>query len=446
MKNNNVVTTVLWVVSSILALATVAFGVGFFMQKAETANLRQDLEYVYERSFYELVDNVNNIEIDLSKLAVTGTVSAKQKILDKIISETELAQSNIASLPVESAEIRNSLGFINHTNGYCTSLLRKIAKGENLSNDDLENIDSLYDSAKEIKGEMNRFATLLAANYKIIDNIQKTNDEMTEFTKNFSGMEEPSVDYPELIYDGPFSESVMNKEVRGLDKKEVTQDEAQRFLSEKLEDVSGLNYTGDTDGRFSTYNFTVTYNNGSKAYAQVTKQGGFLLTYAKAYDPKRIVKTQDECVAKALDFANKLGLSDMQAVWTAESQQELYINLVYTKNNVVVYPDLVMAKVAMDTGEVLGWEAMSYAYNHVERNPESPKLSLSDAEKRIPDELEKVKSRVAIIPGEFAGEILAYEFECRRNGNTFYVFINAHTGEQENIMRVVETDDGTLLM
>ena len=32
------------------------------------------------------------------------------------------------------------------------------------------------------------------------------------------------------------------------------------------------------------------------------------------------------------------------------------------------------------------------------------------------------------------------------NGNTFYIYINADTGEQEKIMRVIDTDDGELLM
>ena len=54
--------------------------------------------------------------------------------------------------------------------------------------------------------------------------------------------------------------------------------------------------------------------------------------------------------------------------------------------------------------------------------------------------------RLAIIPNDYVGESLAYEFMCVSNGATYYIYVNAETGKQINILKVVETDDGNLLM
>ena len=55
-------------------------------------------------------------------------------------------------------------------------------------------------------------------------------------------------------------------------------------------------------------------------------------------------------------------------------------------------------------------------------------------------------TKLAIIPNDYVGETLTYEFMCINEGATYYVYVNAKTGEQVNILKIIETDDGNLLM
>ena len=43
-------------------------------------------------------------------------------------------------------------------------------------------------------------------------------------------------------------------------------------------------------------------------------------------------------------------------------------------------------------------------------------------------------------------EVLTYEFMGERNGDTYYVYIDANTGVEVDIFKVVKTTEGTLLM
>jgi len=43
------------------------------------------------------------------------------------------------------------------------------------------------------------------------------------------------------------------------------------------------------------------------------------------------------------------------------------INYAYKQGDVVVYPDLIKVKIALDNGEVIGFESKGYLSNHTER-------------------------------------------------------------------------------
>ena len=51
------------------------------------------------------------------------------------------------------------------------------------------------------------------------------------------------------------------------------------------------------------------------------------------------------------------------------------------------------------------------------------------------------QGRLALIPLRETREVLAYEFECHQNG-VYYIYIDARTGEEVNILYVIEDDLG----
>ena len=54
--------------------------------------------------------------------------------------------------------------------------------------------------------------------------------------------------------------------------------------------------------------------------------------------------------------------------------------------------------------------------------------------------------RLAVIPTEWESEILCYEFKGTINDTDYLVYINAETGEEEDILLIVDTPNGILTM
>ena len=294
-----------------------------------------------------------------------------------------------------------------------------------------------------IQNILNDFVTSINYNFSIL--AQSAEIETSGLTNMFESMQAEGVKYPTLIYDGPFSQSTTQKEVKGLPSNEVSQEEAQKVIEKVYGSVSDLKFEGNTTGTFETYNFSFTTETGKSFYAQVTKRGGLLLnvtSYGVNDTDEALSLTQ--CKAKAEEFAKNLGL-DVESVWATTLSGMAYINLTPVVGSVIIYPDMIKVKVSTSTGEILGWEATSYAYNHIERTNLVTTISLDEARKKVGSQLSIQTERIALIPQDYNKETLTYEFMCTFDEATYYVYIDATTGIETQVLKIIETTNGELL-
>ena len=434
------------VLASVLSVGAITFtAISWGNTASALGDYKDQLEYVYQRNLFELIDNVSNVETDLSKLQVSSSVGVQQKYLSTIIANTNSAQNNLATLPIEHTAIDKTTTFINQLSGFCLIQSRKLSVGQSISLDDMDQVDKLHSASEDIKFELNKLSTLIMNGYRIVDNTKDPSEFTNDFSDQFSGIKNDVVEYPTLIYDGPFSDSVTNKTIKGLSKNEINAEEAKRVLSQAFGNYT-INSESVSQGDFDTFNFDIQVDEANY-YVQITKKGGFLLSVnSQADDSSQKNKTLDECSAIAENFATKLGLKEAKTAWSTINNGFAYINLTSWVDNVLIYPDMIKVKVDMSTGRIVAWEAREWAYNHVVRNNLSPSIDEIQARAQVPTELDIRRVRLAVIPNDYVGETLTWEFMCIFSGATYYVYIDANTGEEVNILRVIETDDGNLLM
>ena len=156
--------------------------------------------------------------------------------------------------------------------------------------------------------------------------------------------------------------------------------------------------------------------------------------------------TTEKAILTAENFAKKLGLENMKSVWSASSQEICYINLAPIIDDIVMYPDLIKVKIDLKNYSVVGWESSGYAYNHIERDDLIPTLSENDAKRLVSQNLKIENQRLCVIPLDYVGEVLAYEFEGEHNGFKFYLYIDAENGSQVRVLKVVQTEQGELVL
>lgn len=427
---------------AILGASTLGLGVAYGVTQNKVDTYGTQLENVYQKNYYELVDNVNNADMEMSKLLNATNSAYQKKMLTEIASASKNMQNNIALLPLTGEDVLESVRFVNQLSGYTTILEEKLANGAELTTEDLEMLQELHMALISMKDNLNRISMDMRNGYSILDASNEMNGDLNSFTIDFNQIKANDVDYPTMIYDGPFSDSVVNQKVKGLSGDEITEEEAGDVLGKVFKDISSYTYNGKTEGKFETYNFDVVTSDNQELYAQVTIQGGHVLTVSgqNASDVKNFDMQTGEKIAK--EFAKANGVENPEIVWSEELNNQAYFNITPKENGIILYPDLVKVKVDLEYGNVIGYDAISYWTNHTDRNLGSA----SDVTVSLPSGFKVVSKRLVLAPLDYNREVLCYEYQCEKEGITYYFYFNAKTGAEENILKVVETTDSSKLM
>lgn len=403
------------------------------------------LENSYQKSFSELVNNINNIEVNLSKALITQDNVKKQELYQKINQQCTLCATNLSNLPINHESIMETTKFVNQLGGFSYYLSHKLEEGSSLSEADNTSINELYNWCVYVQTVINNFAGEINSGYNILDNTFMGDTE-TDFDKMFANTSATGTEYPTLIYDGPFSDSLKNKQLRGINGEDVTVEQAEEKIRQAFAEykVKNLEYTGTIAGIFEGYNFSFETTH-RKYYVQVTKKGGFLLSVSSTGQLSNKQLTLENAEKEAEQFAKSLGLENMKSVWSTDLNGIAYVNLTPVIDNIIIYPDMIKAKVSLDTGSILGWEAQSYAYNHTDRNNFTFDVTEMQARKMVYNNLNILSIKKCLIPQDYGIEQLCYEYMCTYNNYTYYVYVSAKTGMEVETLRVIKTSNGNLL-
>ncbi len=411
-------------------------------------NYKLQLENGYKKNLYEFVSNINSLEVDLSKLVATNSTNSQRELLSNIYDTCRAGAINLGTLPISNNKTENISNYLNTTGGYAYSLLVKNLNSDaKLTNDDLTNVEGLYNYCLRIMYDLNSYLGDVE-NLSILKLVNYSNGDLSKFDGGLTMINDDNKEIPSLIYDGPFSDSVLNKEIKGLPDYEINQAEAKEFIKNNFSYYGDFTVTelGDTKGKFATYDFKVSSENVT-LYVQITKKGGFLLSINSLENKGGTNNlTLKECETFAHNYASLLGIDNMYSVWTQEVGNVCYVNLAPIVDKVIYYPDLIKVKIDKKLGLVIGWEASNYAYNHTQRTVKTPTISFADAQKMLSSVLTVEERNLCVIPNEYAGESTAYEFVCSWKDYTYYVYLDVTTGEELKIMRVVSTSNGNLLL
>ncbi|MNY46776.1 Sporulation protein YpeB [compost metagenome] len=108
-----------------------------------------------------------------------------------------------------------------------------------------------------------------------------------------------------------------------------------------------------------------------------------------------------------------------------------------SQNGVLIYPEKMTVRVALDTGDPTGFQASDYVKEHQEkREIPKPGLSLAEARKHLNPEFNELYHRLAWIENEDAVELLTYEFGGKINGSQYRIYLNAADGNEEAVEEV----------
>jgi spore germination protein len=430
----------------IAAVAALSWGI---YQNQMRSDYEAQLKNVYTRSFYELVDSMGSVQDQLSKLMVSNSPGGNIQLLADISRQAANASEKISQLPLSHPALSDTMGLISLTGDYCRSLTNKAADGHPLTSQDIEHLKSLYNSCLTVTDELKKMQSEGQVSFANINNktyydVSKTD----EISSQFSEQEKGGMDYPTMIYDGPFSESITNAQPKGLPQGDVDENGAKQaaatFLG--LANTTGVTLTGTCKGKIDTYMIEATDTAGQKVTVQVSKQGGKVLQMIEESGAAQPSISVDDCVSKASAWLATVGLQGMVATFKQQYDGLVVINFAAQQDGAVLYTDLVKVKIRMDDGRIAAFDATGYWMNHTARQTLTPIITQADAQKLVSTQLTVAGSQLALIPMSGGGERLCWEYRGTFGGDTFYVYIDAVTGEEAGVFKVINTDNGSLVV
>lgn len=456
MKNNILKTmkkNYMYGVAIILVVALAVIGMLYVKQKNKYVIATENS---YNLALYELIDYINDTENYLAKSIISASSEQGAETLMHIWREANLAQVYLSQLPISTNELSNTARFLNQVSDYSHSLAKKTINGEDLSQDELDNLKKLHDYSRDLHNTLEQLVTDMGSGK--ISWKELTKDVDTAFAQqvdnlsatSFSNINENFGEYEGLIYDGAYSEHIETSEKKGLVGDEVTEEEAkQKAISfignDKLAEIKSNGLI--ENGNIVVYDFIIIVKDGDKnnpMTISVSKKGGHIVVanYNREIKEEKIQIEEANEIGKK--FLDNIGIPNMKATYYLKQAGTVTINYAYEQDNVTIYPDLIKVKIALDNGEVLGMETSGYLNNHTERQIEKPVITLSEAKASLNKNLEITSQGLAIIPTEWKTEIFCYEFKGKVDNTDFLVYVNAKTGREENILVIIDTPDGIL--
>lgn len=440
--------------SVIVVLFTIIIILSVIIYKKQT-EYRQASENQYNMAFYELVDYVQNVETYLAKSLISSSPEHGAETLTHVWREANLAQAYLSRLPIDSVELEKTAKFLNQVSDYSYSLSRKNIYNEELTEEDLKNLEDLHNYSVELRNTLDQLsADINDGRIKWGELTKKGKvafaQEVSNISKNsFSNLEENFHEYSGLIYDGAFSEHMTSSQKKGLTGDNIDEEKAKQIATDFIgkDGAQEINLSGKSENTdIITYDFSVKVNNENEENMNIsiTEKGGhvLLMNYNRNVEAELISQEEADKIGK--QFLEDRGLNNMKETYYLKQDGIVTINYAYKQDKVTVYPDLIKLKIALDNGEVMGIETKGYLNSHEERKIPEVKITKEKAKESLNKNLEITSESLAIIPTEWQTEVLCWEFKGKVNDTDFLVYVNAETGKEEDILVITNTPNGTL--
>ena len=414
------------------------------MEEAEKSRLA--LAGSYSGAVEQLADACGSINETLEKQLYANSPEMHKNLAVKLYQQASTAKAALAQLPLERQELQNTYKFLSQVGDYSLSVSRKLGEDSKVSAKDYENISKLYEHSQQLAQDMWELESMVMSGE--IDlrqtGVNTSQEKAPLMTDGFADVEESFDGYPKLIYDGPFSDNIMEKKPKMTEgASEVSEKQALERCSIALNMSAGeLSRSEKVDGRMPGWRFS---DEGGNVSCEVTSAGGYISYFLKGRNVGEEKLSREQAIKSARKYLDYLGILSMKMTYYDIADGVMTINYAYSDLGTCVYTDLVKVSVAMDNGEIVGYDARGFLVNHTKRSYPKKLFSKLRAQEKVSAQLEITGEQLCVIPTDSLGEKLCYEFKCKaKNGRNVLVYINAETGEEQQILLLVETPTGTL--
>lgn len=404
----------------------------------ERQELKTQLSARQQRDMNDVVAAMADIEVNLQKLLLAAGASQSVELLGETALLAQHVEAGLSRLPLSQEASSGAMKFAGQMGDYAMTLAGQVSSGSMLTTDDERQLEGMLGACQGLN------AHLLSVGERLYSEPMTEADFYGGAAKGWPGemiAGESGIEYPSLIYDGPFSDGRGQDAPKGLTGARVTREQARQAAARAAGvDVQQVADAADSGGRFEAFGFSADTPAG-RLNVQITGQGGHLLFMMPEEAQYEMKLPQEACIAAAQRWLEQMGYPPMERCFVQQYDGMIVANFAAVQDGVLLYPDQVKVQISMEDGRVVGAECSQYLTNHHERSSLLPSLGVQEAEQSLSSRLNVTHARPCVIPAD-GGERLCWSFEGTFAGETYFVFIDGHTGEAAEILRLQRTQDG----
>lgn len=440
--------SIMFPIVAVLLIGAVYWG---YQEHQEKNSILIKAENQYQRAFHDLTFHVEKLHEQLGNtLAVNSTSNGyHRKGLVNVWRLTSQAQNEISQLPISYLPFTEAEDFLSHISNFAYKTAVRDLTKQPLSDNEYKTLQTLYKKSDEIAQGLHRMQEdVINDNLRWMDvEVAIAQDQSESGNIIVDGLRDMNGkvgQYPEMDWGPSVTSMYEQRSIKMLSgeavRPEEVRDKAAQFMGVN---PSLVDVTENGKGtEFASYSAIVFPDDQQRKIQMdfTQKGGGQLIWFMKFRELGEPKVSFEQAKASADKFLEEKGFKGMRAVSYDLNNVSGTFTYVSSQNGVLIYPEKLTVKVALDNGETVGLQASDYVYEHKERKLSKPAIGKAEARKALNPDLKVSKEQLALIDGEMGEEVLCYEYTGSINGSIYRIYINSETGLEESI-EVMSTDD-----
>ncbi|PLT34855.1 germination protein YpeB [Bacillus sp. V5-8f] len=436
---------------AVLAVAVIGTGYWGYQEHQEKNAFMVNAENNYQRAFHDLSYQMDVLHDEIGNTLAMNTRKSLSPALTDVWRITSEAQLDVGQLPLSLMPFNKTEEFLSDIGDFSYQTAVRDLEKEPLSDKEYKRLQSLHKEAGEVQNELRKVQyqvmknnlrwmdveTALAANEEPADNTIVDGFKTVE--KTVKGYGETSNLDPDYSSRQQKQENFEHIKGKQISKKEAVA-KARKYANISGSPKARVEESGK-GSEFGFYSVSLTDpKTKSEVNMDITKQGGYPIWYINTRDVNRSRIDLNTASNKAVAFLKAHDFDSLDLYESAQYDNIGLFNFVTSVDGVRVYPDSVKVKVALDDGSIIGFSADEFLKSHKVREIGKTSVSLKDARAKINPNVKVMEERKALIENDLGEEVLCYEFLGTIGEDTYRIFINANTSEEEKVEKLKNSE------
>lgn len=431
----------------VLAIALIGTGYWGYQENQEKNSILIKAENQYQSAFHNLNYNMEKLQEELGKTLVVNSRRQLSPSLANVWRLASIAQSEVGQLPLTLMPFNKTEEFLAKVADFSYRIAIRDLSKEPLNEKEYKTLTSLYQNSKEIRKELDHVQTNVIdkqLRWMDVEIALAEEDKQMDNTiiDGFKTIDKKVEEFPEIDW-GPTITSLdeEQKEKKNVKGKLITKEEAMKRAAAFLKIESNVQLEVEETGKGTDYEvYSVSRKGKETVYLDITKHGGYVVWMMINREIKDKNLTVNQAQNKAIAFLKDHGYQSMAPINITEYDNAIIFDFVYQQNGVMIYPDLVSVKVALDNGEAVGYQSVDYIYNHRDRVIPAVKINQEAAKTKVNPNVKILNTRLTLIENFDGKEVLTYEITGKFNESVYRIYINAENGDEEMVEKVDENE------